>query len=98
MNLQKVEPDHKHSWVRYKRTDKTVWFKCNDPRCTSVMDRELLIGKLSLCPKCKLEEFELEREALKRKMPLCLNCRNTSESRRYKAVKAAIGDIFKESA
>lgn len=85
---------HTHSFVRYKRTEKTVWFKCADPECTAIYDREMVTGKASLCPKCKTTVFILDSQAVKRAEPLCLECRNTKEGRAHRRAKTLVAGML----
>lgn len=82
---------HVHIYVRYKRG----LYKCNDPHCTHFADREFLVGKATLCSKCG-SEFVLTREDLKRKAPLCLNCSDTKEAKRYRLSKQLIAAVLHE--
>lgn len=96
---------HIHSFVRYKYSKKLVtsgpakgsnviYYKCNDPLCTTTYDREMLVGKLNLCPSCKVNTFILDRQALKRAVPKCIECRNTKEGKRHKAAVALVKGLF----
>jgi hypothetical protein len=84
--------DHQHSFVRWKKQGKPpeMWLKCCDPHCTYIAPRSLLIGKASLCPQCKSREVILDHEALRRARPLCIECRNTKESKTYKLAKKLV--------
>lgn len=84
--------EHVHSFVRYKKTKNAIYYKCNDPYCTTVFDRELLVGKASRCSCTNI--FILDREQLKRAVPKCLDCRNTKEAILHKRAKQLVGQLI----
>lgn len=69
------------------------WFKCNDPNCFYTAPRSLILGKTSLCPQCHIHELILDKEAMRRAVPRCINCRETKEAKAYKAAKNLIEQI-----
>lgn len=87
---------HVHSYIRWKiqvgrrRFDKHIQgeavYRCSDKDCTHYVQRSALIGKTSLCPHCGTP-FVLDGEALNRVIPLCLNCRGTTEGKQFRAAK-----------
>jgi hypothetical protein len=70
MNNQ-LDKDHVHSWIKWKKTEKTTYFKCAHPQCFSTIDGSLLVGKVSLCPSCNQNTFILDKHDLKRTRPVC---------------------------
>jgi hypothetical protein len=66
-----LEKDHIHSWVKWKKTEKGVYFKCNHPLCYASMESKMLIGKTSLCPQCMVNTFVLTKDDLRRAKPIC---------------------------
>lgn len=87
---------HQHSYVFYKTTKKHKYFKCNDPNCTHFLDAAMLLGKKTLCPKCKESVFILTHQALKRKRPLCLSCSNTKEAKQHAVALGLASMLFKD--
>lgn len=86
---------HVHTYVRLKSRPNT--FKCDDPYCTHFERREMVLGKASLCNDCG-KEFILDREALRRVKPRCLECSDTKagqELRNSKKVMQAAIDKLK---
>lgn len=93
--MAKIISSHVHSYVKYTRNryNRDDLFKCNDPHCTHFADRAFVMGKASLCPACG-REFILDREALRRVRPTCLNCSNTKEGRKHRALQSLITGIL----
>ena len=75
---------HTHTYVRYK--SRPGYFRCDSPDCTHFIDKESVLGKISLCTTCG-EQFLLSREDLKRARPKCLNCSNTKKAKQHKKVQ-----------
>lgn len=74
--------NHTHSYVRWHRSKQGEWmYKCANPNCSHLAQASFIKGKVSLCPQCKTAELLLDKEALRRVVPKCPNCRNTKESR-----------------
>ena len=72
---------HIHQWVYYRvRNDGIILYRCNDPNCYAIKDKALLIGKETVCSKCKVNRFILTPEDLRRKVPRCPDCSNTKAS------------------
>lgn len=80
--------EHVHKYVK---ANKKLW-KCNDPYCTHTMQFDLVKGKITRCD-CG-ETFILDREAMRRKHPKCINCSNTMKAKQHRNVKDVIGSIF----
>lgn len=95
---------HTHSYVRmkeYGRKDKRtksgeLVFKCNDPRCTSFAPRSMVLGKMSLCPSCGVNEFKLDHDALARVTPKCPACRNTKEGKQIQAARNIVQELLQQ--
>jgi hypothetical protein len=68
----KLENHFLHIYQRSARNRRI--YKCMHPICHSYTDKEYLLGKMSECPQCH-EGFILDREALRRKTPLCTKCK-----------------------
>ncbi len=84
------ENDHiVHSYFRSRFTvngKKMVW-ACKNPYCSHTLlvpknDRSILIGKMTLCPQCMETQFILSQEDVKRKTPICANCKGGEERKR----------------
>lgn len=92
--IKSPKTQHVHSFVYYKTSGTgKVSYKCADPLCTKFYDKRLILGKYSLCPKCQVNTFELTREDLRRKMPVCLECSNTKAARIRRASRDLLKDI-----
>ena len=95
---------HVHSYVFWKyqggvknpETPKEAWYKCADAHCTHTAPRSFILDKASICPKCFSKELILDREALKRKRPLCIDCRNTKEAQQYRKAKVILEELLTE--
>lgn len=91
--------NHTHSYIKWKKTKSgEIWFKCADPNCTHTAPASLIKGKVTLCPQCKVTEFILDREALRRAVPKCVNCRDTKEAKLIKAAEGLMGNVEMEVA
>src|SRR5215471_1359478 len=73
--------NHIHTYVKYK--GRPGFYRCNAPDCTHFIDKESITGKISLCSLCG-EQMILNREALRRAKPRCINCSDTKKSRAHK--------------
>lgn len=86
--------NHTHSYIKWKKTKGgEVWFKCADPTCTHTAPASLIKGKYTLCPQCKINTFTLDREALRRAVPKCVDCRDTKESKVIKVAEQLMNDV-----
>jgi hypothetical protein len=99
MQQNKLETAHIHSYVRSHITDngKRMIWKCADPLCswsTSIpkRDRSMLKGKMSLCPECTETKFLMTSEHLKRKRPICDNCKSGKDT--YEKGKNLMETLF----
>lgn len=70
--------NHIHTYVKYK--GKPGYFKCDAQDCTHWVDKELIVGKLSLCTQCH-SQFQLTRDDLRRSRPRCINCSDTQKAK-----------------
>lgn len=87
-------PSHTHSYIRYRTTKSgRIEYKCADPICPHIAERNFLVGKLSLCPACA-SEFILTRDSLRRARPLCMNCSNSKESQQYRKTKSVVDNLL----
>ena len=87
-------PRHIHTYVRYKRNQwkRKDLYRCNDPYCNHYAERTFIVGKASLCTKCK-NEFILTMEDLKLAMPRCINCSNTKEAIERRAARSLVSRL-----
>lgn len=97
LQKERVGP-HAHSFVRYKimGNPPEMHWKCADPHCLFVVPGSLISGKASLCPNCLDGEVILNKEAMRRKRPVCLKCQNTKEGKAYRAAQAVLDEILEE--
>ncbi len=72
---------HLHKYQRSK-TNRN-YFRCVDSDCTHRDSKDSIDGKNARCPSCG-GTFQLDREALRRRDPKCLNCSNTKQARAMK--------------
>lgn len=88
---------HIHTYER-SISNKSV-YRCIDPDCMHYHTAEFLIGKKSICNKCK-RPFLLERWMLIGKMavrsPMCLDCGNSKKARAHKNLKNFVEKFFLE--
>jgi hypothetical protein len=83
-----------HRYVRHDR--RRDFYRCADKYCYHFMDRGSLIGKASLCNMCK-QEFELSRDDLRRKKPVCYRCSNTAKAQSLRKIMDQTADVFTET-
>lgn len=92
------EKNHIHSFVFLKKKKNgEELYKCADPSCLYVIGRDLIEGKISLCPKCFKNTLLLDKEAMRRKRPVCIDCANTKRAVNHRRAKDIIGSIFDDS-
>lgn len=92
---------HTHSFIRHSDKDRKPYkdssgdtiYKCGDPNCMFKVKRVDIIGKATMCPKCRCNEFTLTPEDLRRARPLCMDCRNTKEARQQQIVRAMVNNM-----
>lgn len=77
--------NHTHTWRRHET--RPLYMRCAHPKCYSIEERSILVGKLSCCNLCG-KEFTLTREDLRRTMPRCLDCSNTAKAKQVRASMA----------
>ena len=91
---------HVHSYVRYKNNrykDPTL-FKCDDPHCEHYTDKEMILGKASLCPICRQTEFILTRQNLRCSRPRCDNCSQTNAAREKRRIADMVRNLIESQA
>lgn len=81
---------HLHSYAAVKGRKNT--YMCTDPECTHFTQREFLLGKKSLCPKC-FEPFILTFESFKRKVVICDFCGSSESAKKLRKIKQNIEKI-----
>lgn len=84
--------NHVHSYERVGNVRSGKKWRCSHPDCTHLIDRELVAGKRSLCT-CGAT-FILDPEAMQRKSPKCLLCRNTEDGRQAQRVHKALSKVM----
>lgn len=91
---------HIHTYIRWKKRGNppSMWWRCADPKCTHIIQQDIIVGKESLCNTCGLP-FILDWKSFTRAKPECLNCQDTVEGREYRANKeltqALMGGLIK---
>ena len=73
--------NHVHTYVKYKSRPR--FYRCDAPNCTHFLDKDALVGKLSLCTECGAQMI-LTSEDLKRVRPRCINCSDTVKARAHR--------------
>lgn len=53
-------------------------FQCQDPSCSHYLPAALVLGKLSLCPRCD-DPFVMGENHLAQTLPYCNNCKKSEE-------------------
>lgn len=88
--------DHTHSYVKVKGKlfGRDGYYRCADPICSHVQMKELLQGKLSLCPDCKENTFSLTAKDLRKVKPVCLGCSKTAAGASHRNIKNKLLDLF----
>ena len=71
-----------------------ISYMCSDPLCTSISPKQLLKGKLSLCPKCKTNEFILTPRHLERANPVCVLCTNGISAKQYQETRKKLAEVL----
>lgn len=84
---------HLHTYER-SRDNKEV-YRCVDPLCTHYTRKALLIGKMSLCYKCRTE-FILDLQQLRNKRPVCILCSKSPKSKERKQALEIMEGILSE--
>lgn len=88
--------NHVHSYVKWR--DRKGWYKCADPKCTSIVPKGNIKGKLVRCSICNNNDVILNKEQLKLSRPRCEACSNTKDAIRKrqlkKGVEKIIGEVF----
>lgn len=82
--------NHTHTYKRYTKNR----YMCAHPHCMHYTDKKMLVGKASCCNICG-KEFFLTIDDLKRSKPRCLNCSDTSRSRRHRMIRTLVADVIK---
>jgi hypothetical protein len=78
---------HIHTWVFWKVNFKERNYRCIDPDCDVIKPASLLLGKRSICAKCKINELILTTYDLKMKWPKCEDCSGTAEAKEKRKMK-----------
>jgi hypothetical protein len=89
---------HIHTYGRFKK--KPGYYKCNAPNCTHFIQKDLLVGKYSLCNLCG-QQFILSLQDLKLALPRCFDCSNSKKAvlaRKAKELTRYLGtEAFQQS-
>lgn len=62
--------------------------------CYARFTDEQVKGKVSLCPICGEGTFLMDREAMRRRAPRCLNCQTTKKATDIRKLKTVANDIL----
>ena len=71
---------HQFKRINLARSENKPYYvyKCQQTNCPTYYTPELVVGKLSICPRCS-ETFEIELYHLELVFPYCSNCRRNKE-------------------
>jgi hypothetical protein len=71
---------HVHKYVRIKlgRNKDRIEYKCALPGCPHHLEKELVVGRISICNFCG-DEFVMDLYSTKLAKPHCLNCGKNKE-------------------
>ena len=87
---------HIHTYSFMERRNGEDYFKCDDPLCTHFQRRSLIVGKISMCSKCRANEVLLDYKQLNaRKNPLCTECQETKFAKTLKETKSLMENLLK---
>lgn len=95
---KELGPNHIHEYVRIVKLDGTAdktRYRCAHPDCPHWQYKNLLKGKRSICAVCHSRELLLDREALRRAKPTCIECSNTEKSRSVRLRLHDLEELFK---
>jgi hypothetical protein len=79
---------HIHTWIFWRVNFGERNHRCADPDCSEIKPDSLLLGKRSICGKCKINELILTNYDLKMKVPRCEDCSQTAEAKEKRRMKA----------
>jgi hypothetical protein len=87
---------HIHAYQRVRETDsrKPRRYFCTHPDCPSIVGRNLLAGKRTLCGVCKINETIFDKENLRRETPRCIQCSNTAKAAAVREKQSVLEAIF----
>lgn len=87
---------HTHIYVFFETRKGMDYYKCDDPHCTHVAPRNLIVGKASVCSACRNSELILTWAILRRRRPKCLECANTKEAKDFRHTKDVMKNLLEE--
>lgn len=92
---------HVHEFIRFKTTAGEFRWKCNDPDCFAIFDRQRVSGKRTVCTKCHSNQFILTAEQLGYAKPVCDHCSNDKRAKErlhlQEVTQSAIQEILDET-
>ena len=86
--------EHTHIYVRYGKRFGEVQYKCDDPDCTHIAPRSLVLGKRTICAVCRDKTFVLTYRDLRLSRPRCQGCSNSKEAIEKRSLATKIEDIL----
>ncbi len=95
---------HIHTYVRIrepKAEGKPVRYRCAHPMCTHYLDKSLVLGKRTICGKCKQKETLMDYENSRRAIPVCSNCSNSVKAQKLRGIRGGLSildELFGEGA
>ena len=92
-NLGKMSSlNHTHQYVRIPSRPR--YYMCIHPQCNHILNRELCLGKESICNGCGGTILSLTYEQLKRARPKCLLCMKTKDALEFQKRKEMLEQIL----
>lgn len=100
----KVNPNgtlHIHEYVRvqdpFPEKKRPIRYRCAHPDCTHYMEKELLLGKRTICSICHTTETVMDYENLRRVRPNCFKCSNSKKAQSLRERLEVFDDLFPQS-
>lgn len=80
-----------HEYVKSKYNKEV--YRCAHPRCSHFIKKDFLVGKESICHKCK-SPFILTLEQLRNKYTVCLACSKSPKALEFKNAQELVKNVF----
>ena len=79
-----IKPPHKppHKYERFKQGNGAFIWKCILPDCGHFLRRDMIYGRMSICPRCG-DEYIMDRRAMELNKPHCRECTKSRKEKEY---------------
>ena len=84
-------------WVRVGKRFGKIMYKCDHPDCYAQQDRQVLIGKRTICAICRKNEFFATADDLRRSRPRCIFCSDRAVSVEKRRLTAMVSDVLNDT-